>query len=370
MTTNAAPTPTTIASLLDVLSVGAVLVDQNGTVQSCNNQFAKLIGYSQDEIEGKPFAEIFVVEEDAVSHSDADEKIEATLKCCDNQEHPVVIASRPLPANWELPGYRLYNIVDISKQKAAEQQIRDQYEAVVRVSDGLLGSAITFRSEKHELTDKLAAANLDAVHMLAVASELKDADTGMHIRRIQYGTELLARAIGISPDDAKEMGVAAVLHDVGKLLVPDEVLKKPSELTIEERHTIELHTVVGENLMPDKPFFRIARKIARSHHENWDGSGYPDGTAGEMIPLPARIVRVIDVYDALTNDRVYKDAQPAEDAIAEMTKNAGVQFDPTLIETLARLQSSGALATLQREIAAAAEADDWTLVDVERHLRQ
>src|SRR5207302_1454927 len=146
---------------------------------------------------------------------------------------------------------------------------------------------------------------------LAIASEAKDDDTGAHVRRLQAHVEVLAGRLGFNAADAQAMGLAAVLHDVGKIHVPDEILKKPGPLTPEQRLAMQQHTLVGERILSPSPHFKQAARIARSHHENWDGSGYPDGLAGGAIAIEAAIVHLADVYDALISPRVYKPAWPA-----------------------------------------------------------
>jgi putative two-component system response regulator len=128
---------------------------------------------------------------------------------------------------------------------------------------------------------------------------------------------------------------------VGKIHVPDAILRKPGPLTAEEWAIMRQHTVVGERILSREPFFDIARSIARSHHENWDGTGYPDGLSGESIPLPARIVRVADVFDALTSVRPYKKGWTAEDAVASIEKQQAELFDPRVVQSFLRLYRTG-----------------------------
>jgi putative two-component system response regulator len=184
---------------------------------------------------------------------------------------------------------------------------------------------------------------MESVYMLAVASEAKDEDTGAHVRRIQALTEVVARALGLVASQAEQMGVAAILHDVGKIHVPDHILKKPGKLTDEERAIMEQHTVIGERILSKTRFFDEARRIARSHHENWDGSGYPDATVGDATPLSARIVHVVDVFDALISPRVYKPAWRFDDAADWIRDHAGQWFDPAVVAAMCGLVRSGDL---------------------------
>jgi putative two-component system response regulator len=130
-----------------------------------------------------------------------------------------------------------------------------------------------------------------------------------------------------------------VLHDIGKMHVPDGILKKPGPLTADEMKTMQEHTVWGERILGEKPFFAAARRIARSHHENWDGSGYPDRTRGNNIPIEARIVHLADVYDALVSPRVYKAAWTPRQAGEFIVEASGQMFDPELVRVFTHISA-------------------------------
>src|SRR4029079_17073198 len=192
-------------------------------------------------------------------------------------------------------------------------------------------------------TQDLHEANLDTILMLAIASEAKDQDTGRHVRRIQRLAELIAIERGSDPRTADAIGYAAVLHDVGKMHVPDHILQKPGPLTPDERAIMQQHTITGERIIVDKPFFTRSRRIARSHHENWDGSGYPDGSRKDETPLEARIVHLADVYDALTNARCYKPAWEEKAAAETISQSAGKMFEPDVVKAFQSLFNRGEL---------------------------
>jgi hypothetical protein len=166
---------------------------------------------------------------------------------------------------------------------------------------------------------------------LARGAEAKDTDTGDHIQRVQLAAMVLAEASGVGEEEAAAIGWSAMLHDVGKLHVPDAILLKPGPLSAEEWDVMRHHTLAGEQILRDGAGFELARRIARWHHENIDGSGYPDGLRGEQIPFEARIVRVADAFDAMTHDRPYKRAMGFEEALAELQRCAGSDFDPELV---------------------------------------
>jgi hypothetical protein len=175
------------------------------------------------------------------------------------------------------------------------------------------------------------SAEHEAVLVLARAAEAKDEHTGEHVARVGDLSAQLARSVGMAEDTVGDFGFAAMLHDVGKLHVPDRILLKPGPLDEAEWSIMRRHTIWGAQILGGSSAFERARIICRSHHENWDGSGYPDGLHGEGIPLPARIVRLVDVFDALLSDRPYKPAWSLERCLEEIARNAGRQFDPELV---------------------------------------
>jgi hypothetical protein len=184
---------------------------------------------------------------------------------------------------------------------------------------------------------EIAQREHDGMVALARGAEAKDTDTGDHIGRVQMLSEELARAAGLYADEAANIGWSAMLHDVGKLHVPDRILLKPGPLTADEWKIMRQHPVYGEQILREGSGFEMARRIARWHHENIDGSGYPDGLKGSRIPLEARIVRVADAFDAITNVRPYKAAHSVEWALAELARCAGTQFDPELVRLFEEL---------------------------------
>jgi len=178
---------------------------------------------------------------------------------------------------------------------------------------------------------EIAQRERDGMVALARGAEAKDTDTGDHIGRVQILSEELARAAGLDADEAASIGWSAMLHDVGKLHVPDRILRKPGPLTADEWKIMRQHPIYGELILREGTGFEMARRIARWHHENVDGSGYPDGLRGSHIPLEARIVRVTDAFDAITNVRPYQAALSVEWALTELGRCAGTQFDPELV---------------------------------------
>jgi response regulator RpfG family c-di-GMP phosphodiesterase len=187
----------------------------------------------------------------------------------------------------------------------------------------------------------LKEANRQALYMLAVAAEYKDKDTGDHINRLARYTALLSEAMGMSKQEAENYGLASMLHDIGKVGIADAILKKPGKLTDEEFAIMKTHAEIGAEILGKSKWFAVAYHIAYCHHERWDGTGYPRGLKGEEIPIAARIVSVVDVFDALTNKRCYKEPWTVADALVEIEKGAGTHFDPKVVHLLLQLCEQG-----------------------------
>jgi CHASE2 domain-containing sensor protein len=184
-----------------------------------------------------------------------------------------------------------------------------------------------------ERTEELHETQLEVVRRLAQAAESRDGDTGQHIERMSLLCERLALAAGFTVADAELLRHASALHDVGKIGIPDRVLLKPDRLDDEELQVMRTHTEIGASILADSrsSLLQLAEVVARTHHERWDGAGYPAGLRGHEIPLAGRICTICDVFDALTSERPYKAAWSVQDALAEIARLSGRQFDPELV---------------------------------------
>jgi putative two-component system response regulator len=178
------------------------------------------------------------------------------------------------------------------------------------------------------------AAHIDTIRRLVLAAELRDADTARHILRLSRYSAVLAKALRMSPGETEVLGHAVTMHDVGKIGIPDAILLKRGPLTAEERAVMESHTLIGGRILAESAseLMQQGHVVALSHHERWDGSGYPRRLRGEQIPLSGRICAVVDVFDAMTTERPYRVAFPWEEAIAEMREGRGRHFDPRLLD--------------------------------------
>ncbi|MES2261083.1 MAG: HD domain-containing phosphohydrolase [Pseudomonadota bacterium] len=182
--------------------------------------------------------------------------------------------------------------------------------------------------------DELKETRLQIVQRLGLAAEYKDNETGLHVIRMSHYARLLAVAAGMNEADADDLLHAAPMHDVGKIGIPDRILQKPSGLDREEWAIMQSHATIGGDIIGEHAhgMLAIARNIALTHHEKWDGSGYPRGLAGEEIPLEGRIVAIADVFDALTSARPYKEAWTVEDAVQYLEQQRGQHFDAALVD--------------------------------------
>lgn len=207
-------------------------------------------------------------------------------------------------------------------------------EDLERLSLTAVYSAKTVESTM--LNAELEATQQEIIHILGDASEYRSQETGDHIQRVAEVSYNLAKCIGLPPSDCERIRLAAPLHDLGKIGIPDAVLNKPGRLSATEYAVMKTHSVIGREMLcsSKRRLLRFAAEIAGSHHERWDGTGYPDGLKGEDIPLAGRICAVADVLDALSCPRCYKEAWPEEEVRAEFINQRGKHFQPELVDAL------------------------------------
>ncbi len=198
-----------------------------------------------------------------------------------------------------------------------------------------------------ERTKQLEETHIEMLVRLAKAAEYRDDETGEHVWRVSRTSWLLALELGLPKEQAEELLRAARLHDVGKISIPDGILLKAGKLTLEEFEVVKTHAAVGAQLLSGgrSPLIKMAELIALTHHERWDGTGYPQGLAGEAIPIESRILAVADTFDAVTHNRAHREARGLLEAVEEIRAQRGAQFDPQVVEAFVRLYERGELIT-------------------------
>jgi putative nucleotidyltransferase with HDIG domain len=223
----------------------------------------------------------------------------------------------------------------------------------LRLADGLAAN-VSSGIECAQLLRKQRDLFLDTITILAQAVEMRDQYTGGHTLRVSTYAVLLAEHLGMTPREIELVRTGTPLHDIGKIGIDDAILRKPDRLTPEEFEAMKLHTIKGAEIIDTVPDLWPIKPIIRSHHERWDGRGYPDGLAGEAIPALARVVALADAFDAMTSDRPYRKGMSASVAFAEIEKQAGRQFDPRFAAAFVAMRQT--ILHEMEEQAAASEA--------------
>lgn len=186
---------------------------------------------------------------------------------------------------------------------------------------------------KHAM-ETITAASLETIHRLSTAAEYKDEDTGLHIKRMSLYSAAVAKRMGLDEHTVQTILYAAPMHDIGKIGIPDNILLKPGKHDAAEWEIMKQHTLIGAEILKDSDaeFIKMGEVIARSHHEKWDGSGYPDGLKGTEIPIAGRITAIADVFDALVSKRPYKEAFSLEKSLEIIKDGRGTHFDPEVLD--------------------------------------
>lgn len=234
---------------------------------------------------------------------------------------------------------RCASLLKMKEAQDALKQHRASLEQTVQERTKALRHAL---EEVTEARRETYEAQLDTIQRLAIAAERRDEQTAAHIERVSHYCGLLASALGLSPDEVEIVRQGSRMHDVGKISIPDTILLKPGALTSEERRVMQEHTTIGAGVLSgsSSPLLQAGEVIARSHHEWWNGNGYPAGLQGENIPLYGRICAVADVFDALTSKRPYKKAFPVAKAREILQAGRGIQFEPFVLNTFLEILSA------------------------------
>jgi putative two-component system response regulator len=225
----------------------------------------------------------------------------------------------------------VHSITNALEKKRLQEQVRDYQRNLER----LVQERTT---QIEDAMHALEGSHIDTINRLCYAAEFRDDETGYHVLRLGKYCELLARGLGMVEEDIWLLGKASPLHDIGKIGIPDSILLKPAKLTIDEFDIMKKHTTIGGEILrnADSRVLQVAEQVALSHHEKWDGSGYPNQLREEAIPLMGRITAVADVFDALTMKRCYKPAFPIQETVRIINEGNGKHFDPKVIEVFNR----------------------------------
>jgi putative two-component system response regulator len=304
-------------------------VGADGYFTSLNATWSQVLGYSRRELLSRPFLEF-------VHPADRERTQRVATLVADGNTQPVHFENR-------------YRARDGSYRRLA-------WKSRHVAADGLLYASARDVTAEHdrqealerevaERTRDVQAAREEVLRRLALAAEYRDDDTHQHTQRVGDLAAMLAARMGESDELVEQIRLAAPLHDVGKLGLPDAILLKRGRLTAEERRIMQTHTTHGAAILAGSayPVLTLGEQIALTHHERWDGTGYPSSLSENAIPLAGRIVAVADVFDALTHSRPYKQGWPVETAVAEIVSSSGTHFDPRVVEAFQQLHFVGAI---------------------------
>ncbi len=305
---------------LDLLATA----DASGRFVRVNPAWQATLGYTVDELLARPFIEFVCPDDRQVTR-------EQFAKLLAGAQDVVRFRNRYRKADGGIVWLE-WN-ANASGRDGLVHATAREITAQVKAEEQLDNNAMVLEGMVARRTKELEEARAETLLRLARAGEYRDDDTFQHTERVGATAAAIAAQLGLDAEQVELIREAAPLHDIGKLAISDGILLKPGPLTAEERKEMETHAEVGARLLSgsNSPVLRMAAVIAASHHEQWDGTGYPAAIAGERIPLAGRIVAVADVFDALTHDRPYKAAWPLEQAIAQTRRMAGGRFDPRVV---------------------------------------
>jgi putative two-component system response regulator len=314
-----------IQMLMDAAPVPIYIKDRERRYTMANRVAHEIAGLEPNELVGLTDADIMTPEAERLAQA-SDLRIleegktyteEETMTVGPEERTFLTVKFPYLDDSGEIAGISGIS-ADVTDKKRAEELREELAEA------------------QQQAIENLRASRQETVERLTRAIEMHDAETGRHVGRMASIAAFLAGEVGFDREKVMLLRTAAPMHDVGKVATPDEILRKPGPLTPEEREEMQRHTVVGHEILAgsDSELLQMAASIALTHHERWDGSGYPLGLKGEEIPLEGRIVAVADVFDALLSDRCYRPAMSAAEAVETLAAERGTHFDPEIVDIL------------------------------------
>jgi putative two-component system response regulator len=294
--------------------LGSIMTAPDGRIERVNKAACEMLGYTTNELTGMTFSEI--------THPD------------DRARSAAVGAALETSATQQIHKRYLHRDGRVIEVEVTVSAIRDEDQHIAQFFAQIRDVTDALRTSR-----ELEKAQFEMLARLAQAAELHDDDTGKHTHRVGQLSAAIAQQLELTEPEVRMIRSAAPLHDVGKLALADTLLGKPGKLTLEEFEQMKTHTTSGAQMLAGSayPLLNMAEQIALTHHEKWDGSGYPAGLAGEAIPLAGRIVAVADVFDALTHARSYKQAWSKADALTEMTQQGERHFDPLVLQAFLHL---------------------------------
>jgi PAS domain S-box-containing protein len=314
-----------LAALVDASSDAILSSDADGIITSWNHAAERLYGYTEQEMIGRSVTQLTPATEladhrqmlKAVAQGESRNDVEIQSVHKNGSLLDVSVTISKIMRDNSLIGF-----CGVAHSNTERLRARDELEERVL-----------------ERTRDLVTSRAETLQMLAQAAEHRDDDTARHTERVGKSAARLACALGLGSDLVELIGQAAPLHDVGKIGIPDRILLKPGRLTTEEFEMMKQHTTLGASLLARSgaAVLKLGEQIAMTHHERWDGAGYPNQLAGDAIPIAGRIVAVVDSFDAMTNDRTYREASSAEEALTEISRCSGKQFDPQVATAFLRL---------------------------------
>jgi putative two-component system response regulator len=319
---------------LDLLATA----DLKGRFTRINPAWERALGYSPSTMCSRPFIEFVHPDDRQATLAETARLASASRDTVRFRNRYRAVDGRYVWLEWSATSSPSEGVIhavarDVSAQYAAEQQF---------ASDARMLEVTVARR-----TRELEASRAETLQRLALAAEYHNDDTSRHTERVGTTAAEIAAQLGLDAEQVRLVREAAQLHDVGKLAIPDMILLKPGRLSSQEYEVMKTHAELGARLLSgsSSPVLQMGAVIAESHHERWDGTGYPAGLAGEAIPLVGRVVAVADVFDALTHDRPYKPAWSTEQAIAELRRMAGSRFDPRVVEAVVAVHEDSTAVT-------------------------
>ena len=316
-------------ALVEALSEGVVMRDTNGRLLAANKSAEQILGLSAEELR----ASTWDSHPNSYIHEDGSPFL--------GEEHPTLISIRTGEPQTGV-------IIGIDRPGVPRRWISVDSSALVGPDGSTPYAGVVSFTDITELRRTLAelhSARLEDLRRMALVGEYRDDDTNRHTVRVANIAGLLARELGLDSGLISLIHSAAPLHDVGKIGIPDRILLKPGALTPEELAVMRTHTTIGGAILDnsDFPVLQMAQEIAVTHHERWDGAGYPLQLRGDAIPIAGRILAVADAFDAMAHTRPYKSAFPVAHAVAEIVRSSGGQFDPAVVEAFMRLDHANLL---------------------------